>query len=61
MVTNDNIITATTISKNSNILEENVNLENLGPNDIGEGAEQTDDPKRIEEHIQAVLEISLKH
>ena len=55
MVTGDNIITATAIAKDCNILEEDVNLENLGPNDIEEEAEQTDDPKRIEEHIQSVL------
>ena len=55
MVTGDNIITATAIAKDCNILENDVNLDNLGPNDIEEEAELTDDPKRREEHIQAVL------
>ena len=55
MVTGDNIITATAIAKDCNILEEDVNLDNLGPNDIEEEAELTDDPKRREEHIESVL------
>ena len=38
-----------------NILKDNIDLENLGPNDIEEEAELTDDPKKRDEHIQNVL------
>ena len=55
MVTGDNIITATAIAKDCNILQDNIDLENLGPNDIEEEAELTDDPKKREEHIKNVL------
>ena len=55
MVTGDNIITATAIAKDCNILKDNIDLENLGPNDIEEEAELTDDPKKRDEHIQKVL------
>ena len=55
MVTGDNIITATAIAKDCNILQDDIDLENLGPNDIEEEAELTDDPKKKEEHIQSVL------
>ena len=55
MVTGDNIITATAIAKDCNILQDDINLENLGPNDIEEEAEFTDDPKKRDEHIKTVL------
>ena len=55
MVTGDNIITATAIAKDCNILKDDIDMENLGPNDIEEEAELTDDPKKREEHIQTVL------
>ena len=55
MVTGDNIITATAIAKDCTILGDNINLENLGPNDIEEEADLTDDPKKREEHIKTVL------
>ena len=55
MVTGDNIITATAIAKDCTILGDNINLENLGPNDIEEEAELTDDPKKRDMHIKTVL------
>ena len=55
MVTGDNIITATAIAKDCNILDDTINLEKLGPNDIEEEAELTDNPKKRNEHIQTVL------
>ena len=51
MVTGDNIITATAIAKDCNILGNDVNLENLGPRDVEEEPELTDDPIRYERHI----------
>ena len=55
MVTGDNIITATAIAKDCRILEDDINLENLGPTDIEDEAELTDDPKKRDEHIKTVL------
>ena len=55
MVTGDNIITATAIAKDCKILDDTINLENLGPNDIEEEADLTDNPKKRSEHIQTVL------
>ena len=55
MVTGDNIITATAIAKDCNILDSDIDMGNLTPNDIEEETELTDDPKRREEHIQTVL------
>ena len=55
MVTGDNIITATSIAKDCNILEPDLDMDNLTPYDIEEEAELTDDPKRREEHINNVL------
>ncbi len=55
MVTGDNIITATAIAKDCNILGNDINLENLGPQDVEEEPELTDDPKRYERHIKEVL------
>ena len=55
MVTGDNIITATAIAKDCNILEPDLDMDNLTPYDIEEEAELTDDPKRREEHIKNIL------
>ena len=55
MVTGDNIITATAIAKDCNILEPDLDMDNLTPYDIEEEAELTDDPKRKEEHINNIL------
>ena len=54
MVTGDNIITATAIPKDCNILEDNIDLENLIPNDIEKEAELADVPKK-DDHIQNAL------
>ena len=54
MVTGDNIITA------CNILDSDIDLGNLTPNDIEEEAELTDDPKRRDEHIQNILKYKPK-
>ena len=55
MVTGDNIITATAIAKDCNILGTDINLENLGPQDVEEEPELTDSPIRKEEHIREIL------
>ena len=55
MVTGDNIITATAIAKDCNILDSDIDMGNLTPNDIEDEAELTDDPKRRDEHIQNIL------
>ena len=60
MVTGDNIITATAIAKDCNILDSDIDLGNLTPNDIEEEAELTDDPKRRDEHIQNILKYKPK-
>ena len=55
MVTGDNIITATAIAKDCNILGNDVNLENLSPQDVEEEPELTDDQIRCEGHIREIL------
>ena len=55
MVTGDNIITATAIAKDCNILGSEINLENLNPHDIEEEPELTDNPIRRDEHIKDML------
>ena len=55
MVTGDNIITATAIAKDCNILGDDINLENLSPGDVEEEPELTDSPIRGEEHIREIL------
>ena len=55
MVTGDNIITATAIAKDCNILEEDVDLDNLKPSDIEEEGELIDEPKKKEEYINLIL------
>ena len=54
MVTGDNIITATAIARDCNILED-VNLENMKPEDIEDEVELTNNPAKRESHIQHVL------
>ena len=60
MVTGDNIITATAIAKDCNILPDDIDLENLGPNDIEEEAELTDDPKKKKNIFNQFLKINQK-
>jgi len=55
MVTGDNIITATAIAKDCNILGNEVNLENIKPEDIEEEPDLINDPLKREAHIQTVL------
>ena len=55
MVTGDNIITATAIAKDCNILGNDVNLGNLGPQDVEEEPELTDNQLRCEDHIKEIL------
>ena len=55
MVTGDNIVTATAIAKDCNILGSEVNLDNLKPEDIEEDPDLTNDPVKREAHIQIVL------
>ena len=56
MVTGDNIVTATAIAKECGILGEDVNLKNLGPNDIEEDPEAMNDISRKEEYIKNLVE-----
>ena len=46
MVTGDNIVTATAIAKDCGILGQDVDLKNLGPNDIEEDPESMNDPSK---------------
>ena len=55
MVTGDNIITATAIAKDCNILGSDINLGNLGPQDVEEEPELTDNQIRCEDHIRDIL------
>ena len=56
MVTGDNIVTATAIAKESGILGEEVNLDNLKPEDIEEEPELTECPNRRDEHIKDIIQ-----
>ena len=60
MVTGDNIITATSIAKDCNILEQEIDINNLTPYDIEEEPELIDDPIRKQEHIQNILKYKPK-
>ena len=60
MVTGDNLITATAIAKDCNILPKDVNMENLRPEDIEEDAELTDDANKRDKHIETVLKYKPK-
>ena len=60
MVTGDNIITATSIAKDCNILEQEIDMNNLTPYDIEEEPELINDPIRKQEHIQNVLKYKPK-
>ena len=56
MVTGDNIVTATAIAKDCNILGSDVNLKNLGPHDIEPDPELMNDPSKKEAYIKSILE-----
>ena len=60
MVTGDNIVTATAIAKDCHILGEDVNLENMKPEDIEEEPELTNDPTKKDEHINYILKTKPK-
>ena len=60
MVTGDNIITATSIAKDCNILEQEIDMNNLTPYDIEEEPDLINDPIRKQEHIQNVLKYKPK-
>ena len=55
MVTGDNIVTATAIAKDCGILGEDVDLKNLGPNDIEEDPELMNNNAKKEEYINTLL------
>ena len=55
MVTGDNIVTATAIAKDCGILGEDVNLKNLGPNDIEEDPELMNNVSKKEEYINNII------
>ncbi|MBR4618357.1 MAG: cation-translocating P-type ATPase [Bacilli bacterium] len=56
MVTGDNIVTATAIAKDCGILGEEVDLKNLGPQDIENDPELINNPSKKEEYIQSLVE-----
>ena len=56
MVTGDNIVTATAIAKDCGILGDDVNLKNLGAQDIEPDPEMMNDPSKKEEYIKTLLE-----
>ena len=55
MVTGDNIVTATAIAKDCNILGNEVNLENMTPNDVEEDPDNSNIPEKREEHIKNIM------
>ena len=55
MVTGDNIITATAIAKECNILPSTVDLNNLKKNDIEKNPNDINNPETKEEHIKNLL------
>jgi len=56
MITGDNIATATTIAKDFGILGPDVDLKNLGPNDIEEDPETMKDFSRKKGYIKNLIE-----
>ena len=60
MVTGDNIVTATAIAKDCNILSKDTNLDKMKPEDIEEDPDLTNNPSKREEHIQQVLKTKPK-
>ena len=56
MVTGDNIVTATAIAKDCGILGDDINLKNLGPNDIEEDPELMNNANKKEEYIKKLVE-----
>ena len=60
MVTGDNIVTATAIAKDCGILGADVDLKNLGPNDIEEDPEAMNDPSKKEDYIKNLVEYQPK-
>ena len=56
MVTGDNIVTATAIAKDCNILGNDVDLKNLGPQDIEPDPEMMNDSSKKENYIMTLLE-----
>ena len=56
MVTGDNIVTATAIAKDCNILGEDVDLKNLTAQDIESDPEQINDPSKKDSYIQTIVE-----
>ena len=55
MVTGDNVVTATAIAKDCGILGEDVDLKNLGPNDIESDPEMINNPSKKEDYIQTLV------
>ena len=56
MVTGDNIVTATSIAKECNILGNDVDMKNLQPNDIETFPEEINDKNKRDEHIEELLQ-----
>ena len=56
MVTGDNIVTATAIAKDCGILGADVDLKNLGPNDIEEDPEAMNAPSKKQNYINNLIE-----
>ena len=55
MVTGDNIVTATAIAKDCNILGKDIDLKNLGPNDIEDDPELMNDISKRDEYIKTII------
>ena len=55
MVTGDNIVTATAIAKDCNILGDDVDLKNLTPKDIEEDPDQMNDESKKNQHIEKLI------
>ena len=55
MVTGDNIVTATAIAKDCNILGNDVDLENMKPEDIEQNPDQTNNPLERDAHLNDII------
>ena len=56
MVTGDNIVTATAIAKDCGILGDDIDLKNLGPNDIEDDPELMNNSSKKDKYIETLIE-----
>ena len=57
MVTGDNLITATSIAKDCNILPPKIDIDKFREHDVETNSSETNDPSKSKEHIKELLEL----